>query len=362
MVSQREEYWSEDELNDVRRQQSANVDAAEGSHPATDTSTHAQYDSMKREPQYAAAEKTCLWELVDLARHFHPSVVKFAQCLLLGQAIQYDGDPLKDLTLSAFLERFVFKNPKKKQQIRGSHMRTIEQVVPERMRLHPVNSAAFLAKGQQNIKPEEMFFYEYFMNRKQKKPKNKKEKETEEEEVADEEADAFLRSLAAGEGEEEDDEEFNYSDEDEQSDDEPFVYDAVEGSDDEADDGSREGLPSGLDFSEMDGIGLAGSAEEDVQEDDETAAPKRKKLKLPKYADADEYAKLLLDDGATKADNDDQQTDDDSDGVELLMDGDDEQPHSKAHGKRRPASNKPSNMHGTKSSKTLQASKRQKRK
>ena len=55
----------------------------------------------------------------------------------------------------------------------------LSQVVPERMRLHPVNSAAFLAKGQQNIKPEEMFFYEYFMNRKQKKPKNKKEKETE---------------------------------------------------------------------------------------------------------------------------------------------------------------------------------------
>ena len=30
-----------------------------------------------------------------------------------GQYIKYDGDPLKDFTLIRFLDRFVYKNPKK---------------------------------------------------------------------------------------------------------------------------------------------------------------------------------------------------------------------------------------------------------
>lgn len=35
-----------------------------------------------------------------------------ARTLLVGQSVLYDGDPLRDLTLAAFLEKFVQKKAK----------------------------------------------------------------------------------------------------------------------------------------------------------------------------------------------------------------------------------------------------------
>ena len=42
----------------------------------------------------------------------HPSVAAFARNLLAGSYISYDGDPLRDLTLTAFLDKFVQRKPK----------------------------------------------------------------------------------------------------------------------------------------------------------------------------------------------------------------------------------------------------------
>ena len=42
----------------------------------------------------------------------HPSVAAFARTLLAGTYISYDGDPLRDLTLTAFLDKFVQRKPK----------------------------------------------------------------------------------------------------------------------------------------------------------------------------------------------------------------------------------------------------------
>ena len=42
----------------------------------------------------------------------HPSVAAFARTLLAGTHISYDGDPLRDLTLTAFLDKFVQRKPK----------------------------------------------------------------------------------------------------------------------------------------------------------------------------------------------------------------------------------------------------------
>jgi len=36
------------------------------------------YDPFKREPKYAKAESSPLWELVQLARHCHPTVSVWA--------------------------------------------------------------------------------------------------------------------------------------------------------------------------------------------------------------------------------------------------------------------------------------------
>ena len=42
----------------------------------------------------------------------HPSVAAFARSLLAGTFVSYDGDPLRDLTLTAFLDKFVQRKPK----------------------------------------------------------------------------------------------------------------------------------------------------------------------------------------------------------------------------------------------------------
>ena len=42
----------------------------------------------------------------------HPSVAAFAKTLLAGTFISYAGDPLRDLTLTAFLDKFVQRKPK----------------------------------------------------------------------------------------------------------------------------------------------------------------------------------------------------------------------------------------------------------
>lgn len=43
---------------------------------------------------------------------FSSPVAAMARTLLAGQSVLYDGDPLRDLTLGAFLEKFVQKKAK----------------------------------------------------------------------------------------------------------------------------------------------------------------------------------------------------------------------------------------------------------
>ena len=64
------------------------------------------------EPAFCGAEHACLWELCVLGQHMHPSVVAMARTLLAGATIVYEGNPLRDLALAAFLDKFVQKKPK----------------------------------------------------------------------------------------------------------------------------------------------------------------------------------------------------------------------------------------------------------
>lgn len=61
----------------------------------------------RREPLYCNADGACWWELVSLASHAHPSVAAMARTLMSGQPVLYDGDPLKDHGLTAFLDKFL---------------------------------------------------------------------------------------------------------------------------------------------------------------------------------------------------------------------------------------------------------------
>jgi hypothetical protein len=65
-----------------------------------------------RDPKYSRAERSCVWELVLLAEHVHPSVAAMTKALLAGVSIEYAGDPMRDMSTSAFLDKFVQKKAK----------------------------------------------------------------------------------------------------------------------------------------------------------------------------------------------------------------------------------------------------------
>ena len=80
--------------------------AATGGKPGGDVPrVTTSYDATKRDPKYCGVEYTCLWELVPLAAHYHPSVRKFAEQLMMspGSPLGYNGDPLTDFSVSASL-------------------------------------------------------------------------------------------------------------------------------------------------------------------------------------------------------------------------------------------------------------------
>ena len=67
---------------------------------------------MYRDPKYSGAEHACIWELALLADHVHPSVAAMAKALLAGVPIDYAGDPVRDMSTSSFLDKFIQKKPK----------------------------------------------------------------------------------------------------------------------------------------------------------------------------------------------------------------------------------------------------------
>lgn len=61
---------------------------------------------------YSNADRVSWWELMVLASHVHPSVATMARTILSGANIVYNGNPLNDLSLPAFLDKLMEKKPK----------------------------------------------------------------------------------------------------------------------------------------------------------------------------------------------------------------------------------------------------------
>lgn len=117
------------------------------------------YDPAKRDPLYARAEESCLWEIVALCAHFHPSVARFAKRLREEvAAVTYKSDPLKDFTLGAFLDKFCYKKPKKRV-VDSLHGRRASSLAESPL----VNSEEFLHLGDEGqIAEDEKFFLRFF--------------------------------------------------------------------------------------------------------------------------------------------------------------------------------------------------------
>jgi ribosome biogenesis protein MAK21 len=91
-------------------------------HPIEGEENANEYDSRKREPLYSNAIKSCLWELIPFCKHFHPTVSLYASSLLTDTFITTPADsknydPLLNHTMTRFLDRFVFKAPKKVKSV-----------------------------------------------------------------------------------------------------------------------------------------------------------------------------------------------------------------------------------------------------
>lgn len=87
----------------------------------------------------------------------------------LGRAIQYSGDPLEDLNLIRFLDRYVFKNPKKLDEKRISKsndpLAQRAKYVPRGVKSVPVDSQAYLNEREDRIPVDELFLYRYLQKK-----------------------------------------------------------------------------------------------------------------------------------------------------------------------------------------------------
>lgn len=182
-----------------------------------------RYDGKKRDPQYANAADTCLWEIAPLLQHYHPAVALHASQLLASSPITTKPD-LELHTLSHFLDRFVYRNPK--QNVRGKEtimkpgakgqdrsgmvvMRkggaSSAALVEERL-----NTEDFIGRKEQDVPVDQLFFHRYFnqnldeekaldAKREKRKRKDFEGSDAEEDEDEDSEAEAEADSDAAEE-------------------------------------------------------------------------------------------------------------------------------------------------------------------
>ena len=211
------------------------------------------FDSSKRDPRVAFAFKSTventqivsnkenvstlvqtptiggLWEVALTLHHYHPSVSKFSSAL--GN-IEYSGDPLRDFTLTPFLDKFAFRNPKSQEKISKSLMRG-ESVGERRSGIEnginalsslPVNDPDFWKRGTDK---EDVFFQQFFAERaKRDELKGIVRKHKDDKDEYDDDED---RETEALQFEEEKDVDFDFvSDEEEDEEEEKFVQHLAE--------------------------------------------------------------------------------------------------------------------------------------
>ena len=300
------------------------------------------YDPTARNPLYSGADKCDYWELQNLSQHFHPSAALFAQNILDKEQIKYTGDPLSDFTLPRFLDRFVFRNPKKNPEknkpttVLGK--RNIYK--PAGIKALAPDSKDFVNRDEVNVPSDEMFIYKYFQEKIQRK--GVKTDEDEVASVTSEEFNDFMNDFgsrskdfddedmdfAGGLGEAANDGDNDASDEedddleDTQPNDSESEPEGLEGEDDDnfkdlssndedEDENAEMDIDNDEDEFDEEGFG-EDSDEEESLTTLKTSKPKKAKMKFGKFnpndlssilADAEEFSHLIEenDDGGTSS-------------------------------------------------------------
>jgi len=323
LVDQAEDHDDEEEIfRDVED---------DGPDTAENTASKVQatlYDGHKRAPEYANADNSCAWELLPFLAHFHPSV-----SLSADHALRHTKLPSKpDLTLhtlSHFLDRFVYRNPKLSiSGLRGSSimqpMAAVDSqnvLIPGTLgaqRRLPVNSETFRAKKDGEIAAEDVFFHKYFSSlgaapTKRGKEKKKRDADDDESEDEDEVWKAIMESAPALEGDDDSEDDLDLSelesdtdvddgevfDNDEAVDIDPALFDELEDDLMQIGDGGA-AIGSGSEESDFAGFDSADeqapAAKKKKTSKLESKKEKAKKKSLPIFASVEDYAKMLEDD------------------------------------------------------------------
>lgn len=202
----------------------------EGEEKKVETEDDSEYDPRKRDPKFANADKSSLWELGQFLHHYHPTIAVYASSLLEGKNDQPKPD-LGLFTLSHFLDRFVYRNAKQKPATKGSSiMQPLGGVHTGSLLVKatgvqstevPANTEDWLTKKAKDIRPDEQFFHQYFTTKKDKLRGKKQDNEAEEIDEAELEAmgddeiwKALVKSRPEVEEGSDEDEGFSFDEED----------------------------------------------------------------------------------------------------------------------------------------------------
>ncbi|KAK3077438.1 hypothetical protein LTS18_010267, partial [Coniosporium uncinatum] len=309
----------------------------------TATSRNA-YDAKKRDPEHSNAHLSCLWDILPLISHFHPSVSLFATRLLASAPTPPKPDPTLH-TLMHFLDRFAYRNARTKAAaMRGSSImqplagadtgdRLIKAGDMGRGELPVNNEEYWKRQGGKGVAADEVFFQKYFEKKPRKGKKDKVEaaRGGEDEEGSEKGEDEIWKALVGSRPEVEGGDDFDEDeielegmmddDDDEEEEGGVGVDEGVEinlesdreEEDDELVDGEDADAGLEADFDLEDGEDAMLGSDEDVPVDVEEAfegfsgdegtkkktakaeeRKKKRKLKhLPTFASAEDYAKLL---------------------------------------------------------------------
>ncbi|KAH9916522.1 CBF/Mak21 family-domain-containing protein [Fomitopsis serialis] len=137
-----------------------------------------EYDPRKRDPQFAHASASPMYELLPLLHHYHPTISLHARQLFTSAPLTAAPD-LALNTLSHFLDRFVYKNPKQPRTKGPSAMQpaasaadgtgvkmTKGEVVDEGGMV--VNEEGWWRKKVEDVPADQIFFHKYFTQKKQR--------------------------------------------------------------------------------------------------------------------------------------------------------------------------------------------------
>ncbi|AOW04103.1 CBF/Mak21 family-domain-containing protein [Yarrowia lipolytica] len=183
-----------EEFTDVKEEEDdglmVNIDTSKKSVDSGESQTHKEdsYDGKKRDPLFANANTTSLYELQFLLRHYHPSVTAYAENYVnRGESL---AKPDLDLhSLAHFLDKFVYRNPKQQQKLKGnSIMQPLAGGAAANNLLvglkgsntaQPVNVQEWKDRNKDKVAPEDVFFYNYFQPKQLKEETKKLSKEDE---------------------------------------------------------------------------------------------------------------------------------------------------------------------------------------